>query len=140
MPLRIVVAGAGDASLFSAVADDVFDGPCPPDRVLEYLADPRLHMLLAVDDGVVVGMCSGVHYSHPDKPNEMFINELGVAPGRRRQGIATLLIRDMCTLARTLDCKAAWVVSDPTEEALGFYRSLNAQQDGTHLAMFTFNL
>lgn len=138
--MRVVVAGPGDAALFERIADDVFDGPCPPDRVAAYLADPRLHMVLALDGELVVGMCSGVHYFHPDKPDEMFINELGVDAGWRRRGIATRLIGAMCEHARSLDCRAAWVVADPTEEAVGFYRSLGVEQTGENLAMFTFEL
>ncbi|MEL7460681.1 MAG: GNAT family N-acetyltransferase [Pseudomonadota bacterium] len=141
MTLRVFVAGPEDAAVFAGpAAEDVFDGPCPPDRVKAYLADPRLHMVLATEDDRLVGMCSGVHYFHPDKPNEMFINELGVAPTHRRRGIATQLVHAMCDLARGLECQAAWVISDPTDTALGFYRSLNVRQDGEHLAMFTIDL
>jgi hypothetical protein len=32
------------------------------------------------------------------------------------------------------------VVADPTDEAVGFYQSLGAEQTGTNLAMFTFDL
>jgi GNAT superfamily N-acetyltransferase len=70
----------------------------------------------------------------------MWVNELGVAPTHRRRGIATRLIGALCDHARTLGCTEAWVISDPTEEALGFYRSLDAPQTGTHLAMFTIRL
>jgi hypothetical protein len=34
----------------------------------------------------------------------------------------------------------AWVVAEPTEEAVGFYQSLGVAQTGTNLAMFTFHL
>lgn len=141
MTLRVFVAAPEDAAWFTGDgAADVFDGPCAPERVRAYLSDARLHMILAVEDDLLVGMCSGVHYFHPDKPNEMFINELGVAETHRRRGFATRLVTAMCDLARGLECKAAWVIADPTEEAVGFYQSLGVRQDGDHLAMFTIDL
>ena len=53
----------------------------------EFLADSRHHLAVAVDEGRVVGMASAVHYVHPDKPPELWINEVGVAPTHRGLGI-----------------------------------------------------
>jgi len=41
--------------------------------------DPRHHLVVAVEH-VVVGFCSAVDYIQPDKPPELWINEVGVAP------------------------------------------------------------
>ena len=70
----------------------------------------------------------------------MLIIELGVAEDRRREGIATLLIEAAKEKARSLSCVELWVLADPTEEALGFYQSLDATREGSHVAMFTFDL
>jgi ribosomal protein S18 acetylase RimI-like enzyme len=138
--LRIAVAGAEDAALFDRIADDVFDGPIDPGLLRRYLAEPRMHIVLALEGDLVVGFCSGMTHFHPDKPEDFWINELGVGTAFRRRGIATALISATCDLARSLGCGSAWVVADPTDEAVGFYRNLGAEQTGTNLAMFTFPL
>jgi aminoglycoside 6'-N-acetyltransferase I len=138
--VRLIVAGPQDAALFDRIAEDVLDGPIDPDLLARYLASPTMHIVLARDGDLIVGFCSGLVHFHPDKPEDFFINELGVATGWRRQGIATRLIGATRDLARGLGCRSAWVVAEPTEEAVGFYRSLGVPQTGTNLAMFTFDL
>ncbi|MGI1661422.1 GNAT family N-acetyltransferase [Palleronia sp. KMU-117] len=140
MSLRLTVAGPQDAALFGRVAEDVFDNPIDPDLLRRYLASPTMHIVLALQDDLLVGFCSGLVHFHPDKPEDFFINELGVARAWRRQGIATALIHATCDLARGLGCRQAWVVAEPTDAAMGFYRSLKVPQTGTNLAMFTFDL
>ena len=138
--IDVKIAAEHDAPLFAKAHEDVFDFAVDPVFLAEFLADPRHHIAIAMDGPVMVGMCSGVHYLHPDKPNSLWINELGVATPWRRQGIATRLIRALCDHGRALGCLEAWVVADPTNEALGFYSSLNVEQTGEYLAMFTFDL
>jgi len=70
------------------VTAEVFDNPINAEWTREFLADPRHHIAVAIDDGLVVGFASGVHYIHPDKPAELWINEVGVAPAHRRRGSA----------------------------------------------------
>ena len=81
-----------------------------------------------------------MHYLHPDKPNALWINELGIATPWRRQGIATRLIAAICDHGRALACTAAWVIADPTTEATGFCRSLGAVRTCENRAMFSFDL
>jgi len=57
-------------------------------RFLEaFLNDARHVMFVAVESGQVVGMGSAVEYFHPDKPPQLWINEVGVAPAFQRRGI-----------------------------------------------------
>ncbi len=140
MSAKVRMAGPADAGLFASVAPDVFDGPVNHDKIGEYLNDPRLHIAIAIGDRQIVGMCSGVDYFHPDKDPELFINELGVAPSWQRQGIATDLVACLLDHGKRLGCAGAWVLADQTEEALGFYRSLNASETGAHHVMFSFDL
>ena len=103
--------GPDDAPVLRSVAPDVFDGPLDPELTAEFLSDARHHMAVAIDDGVVVGMASGVHYVHPDKPAELWVNEVGVAPTHHGRGLGRQLMRALLDHARTLGCIEAWVLT-----------------------------
>ncbi|MEM9872387.1 MAG: GNAT family N-acetyltransferase [Pseudomonadota bacterium] len=118
-------------------AGHLFDGPPTRDRTTEMLADPRHHLFLALVQDRPVGFLSAVDYVHPDKPRQMWINELGVAQADRRQGHASALTTAATTHAQTLDCSEIWVLADNTAAALGFYTSLGWVRAGDHIAMFT---
>lgn len=139
MAIDIRLATPADAALLANPVDDLFDAATDPELVAAFLADPRHHMAIACD-GPLIGFVSGVHYIHPDKPAQMFLNEVSVAEGWQRRGIATDLMRHMLDHASRLGCTEAWVLADPTEAALGFYESLGADRTGRHFAMFTFAL
>ena len=68
MAIAIQVLRHQDAGILAAVAPGVFDDPIDVQRAEEFLADPRHHLAVALEDGVVVGFVSAVHYVHPDKP------------------------------------------------------------------------
>ncbi|MEM6620529.1 MAG: GNAT family N-acetyltransferase [Pseudomonadota bacterium] len=121
-------------------ARGLFDWPAREDWLDEFLNDPRHHLMLARRGNDLLGFLSAVHYVHPDKAPEIFVNELGVLPPVRRQGIGTRLVAAVCAHGRRLGCACAWVLADPKEEALSFYKSLNGQQKGEFIAMFTFDL
>ena len=53
--------------------------------------DPRHLMLVAIEDDLVVGMASAVEYFHPDKPPQMWINEVVVSPAWQRRGTGRAL-------------------------------------------------
>jgi hypothetical protein len=72
--------GPDDEQVLRHVAAGVFDHDVDPALASEFLRDPRHHLVVAIEDGSVVGFASGVHYVHPDKPAELWINEVGVAP------------------------------------------------------------
>ncbi len=61
MTLEYRLLRAGDTAVLDRVADDVFDGEVQPALAREFLDDPRHHLAVAIDDGVVVGFASGVH-------------------------------------------------------------------------------
>ena len=126
--VKIRLLGSADADLLGHVAPDVFDGPVLPRWTAEFLSDDRHHLVVALDDGLVVGMASAMHYVHPDKPPELWINEVGVAPTHRNRGIGTLLLDALFEHARTLGCTKAWLL---TEEENTAARRLYARARGT---------
>ena len=101
-----------DISVLMRVADDVFDNPVDESFAREFLSDPRHHIVVAIANGVIVGFASAVHYIHPDKPPELWINEVGVAPSHQGQGIGKAIMKEILKLARGLGCKNAWVLTD----------------------------
>lgn len=113
----IRVLGRDDGSVLARVAADVFDHPIDPTWSAEFLGDPRHHIAVAIDDDVVVGMAYGVHYVHPDKPPELLVNEVGVAPAYQRRGIGRALLRALFEHAKTLGCEEAWLGTDETNTA-----------------------
>jgi ribosomal protein S18 acetylase RimI-like enzyme len=126
--------GPGEAGRLARVAPDVFDNAIDPAAAAAYLANPDNVLIVARetgagdgdDEGCVVGFVSATRTIHPDKPEgEMFVNELSTAPGWRRRGIATALMRHLFGTARELGCAVAWLAVDPDNAAaLAFYRSL----------------
>lgn len=117
-----------DADLFSSVADDVFDEPINPEYVTAFLADPRHHIAVGIDDGVIVGFASGVDYVHPDKPAELWINEVGVAPTHQGRGLGRHILDCLLAHGRSIGCQTAWVL---TEAGNGPAKALYASAGGT---------
>jgi ribosomal protein S18 acetylase RimI-like enzyme len=123
------------------VARDVFDEPIDPRRSAAFLADPRHHIAVAVDSGVVVGFASAVRYVNPDKPPELWINEVGVAPTHRRRGCGRKMLRALLSLGRRLGCAEAWVLTEPGNRAAqNLYRAVGGRKKRTRSVMFEFSL
>jgi ribosomal protein S18 acetylase RimI-like enzyme len=105
--------GPSDASVLDSIAPDVFDRPIDPRWAAEFFADPRHHLAVAELDGLVVGMASAVHYVHPDKPPELWINEVGVDPSQQGRGIGKRLLAALFARGAALGCREAWVLTAP---------------------------
>jgi ribosomal protein S18 acetylase RimI-like enzyme len=129
MDIRIKVLQRGDETILMNVAADVFDNPLNADSTREFLADPRHHIAVALDDDLVVGFASGVHYIHPDKPPELWINEVAIAPSHRRRGLGKAVLKALFEVGRAHNCVAAWVLTDRTNiAAMALYSSLGGTE------------
>lgn len=139
--LSIRALSPSDMSVLLHVADGVFDNPIDEAFVREFLDDPRHHIVVAVSEGMVVGFASAVHYIHPDKPPELWINEVGVAPSHQKQGIAKAILKELLQLGRKLGCKNAWVLTDRSNEpANRLYKSSGGQIDPGDTVMYEFDI
>ena len=127
MDIEIRILSATDGAVFDRMSPEVFDYEVDPHWSAEFLADPRHHLAVAIDAGTVVGMASAVHYVHPDKRPELWINEVGVASTHRGCGIAKRLLEALFDRARELGCREAWVLTD---EANTIARRLYAAAGG----------
>src|SRR5436853_6078076 len=88
----IRVLGSNDGPVFDNIAPDVFDHPIDPRWSDEFLSDSRHHIAVAIEENTVIGMATGVHYVHPDKPPELWVNEVGVAPTHQGQAVGRDLL------------------------------------------------
>jgi ribosomal protein S18 acetylase RimI-like enzyme len=142
MAIDIKLLGPQDAEVLANIAPDVFDDPIDTRRADEFLADPRHHLAVAVEDGCVVGFVSAVHYVHPDKPRpELWINEIGVAATHQGRGLGTRLLHVVFAMARGLGCAEAWVLTDRANTAaLRLYAAAGSTEAPTDAVMFTFRL
>ena len=144
MSIAIRLLGAGDDAVLRRVAPEVFDGPVDPRWSAEFLADPRHHIAVALDEGeVVVGMASALHYVHPDKAPQLFIDEVAVAPTHQGHGIGRRLMETLLAHGRTLGCSEAWVLTDDAgnEAAHALYtRTGGRPSPEGSVTMYTFPL
>ena len=136
-PIEIRLLGAEDAVVLERVSDDVFDGPVDPIWCTEFFKDERHHLAVAIEEGTVVGMVSAVHYVHPDKAPQLWINEIGVATTHRRRGIGRQLLDTILAHGRTLGCSEAWLGTEETNEpARRLYRGAGGKAEPFTLYAF----
>jgi len=142
MAIEIKLLGREDAGVLAHITPEVFDNPINVGRANEFLADPRHHLAVTMEDGLVVGFVSAVHYVHPDKQRpELWINEIGVAATHRRRGLGTRLLHTVLAVARGLGCAEAWVLTDPANPAaMRLYTAAGSTEAPTDSLMFTFRL
>lgn len=139
--MEFKVLGGGDERVLSRVAPGVFDSPVDERLTAEFLRDPRHHIAVAVNEGVVVGFASAVHYIHPDKPAELWVNEVGVSPEHHRRGVARALLKLLFGVGRQEGCATAWVLTERENgPAIGLYQSCGGEEAQGETVMFSFEL
>ncbi len=130
-----------NASLLERVDDDVFDNEVRPDLLNMFLSSPNNILIVAVVDGVVVGMATGMTYVHPDKPLSLFINEVGVSRRYHRQGIGTALTAALLRVGTDRGCSEAWVATEVNNQAArGLYAKLRGKEDENHAVVYVYEL
>ena len=138
-PVVIELLGPGDESVLEDVAADVFDYEVKPALVQELLGDSRHHLVVALEGARVVGMASAVHYVHPDKPAQLFINEVGVTPMHQGQGIGRRLLAALLALGREIGCTEAWVATEPgNTSARDLYTAAGGVEDPEAFVLYNF--
>ena len=139
--VAIKVLSKSDLSLLLNIANDVFDNPVDETFAAEFLNDPRHHIVVALADDVIIGFVSAVHYIHPDKPPELWINEIGVAPSHQKQGVGKTLMKEMLRLGQKLGCENAWLTTERDNiPAMRLYKSAGGKADAGDTVMYEFDL
>lgn len=139
MGVEIRLLSPLDLELLLAADTSVFDNPIDPHLAKAYLDHPDYFIALAVDGDKVVGMATGLVHFHPDKPLEFFVNEVGVAEGHQRRGIAKSLMAALFDAARARGVRYAWVGTElDNGPARALYESVGGS--GQEMAFYEFDL
>jgi ribosomal protein S18 acetylase RimI-like enzyme len=138
---EVLILGPDRRDVLRRVADGVFDRGIDATLADEFLSDPRHHLAAAIADGELIGFASGVHYVHPDKPPELWINEVGVSPAHQGRGVGKAVVRALLEHGCTLGCREAWVLTDGTNDAaMRLYASAGGRVAPGETVMFEFDL
>ncbi len=134
--------GPGDEAVLADVAEGVFDETPRPELAKKFLETAHYRIVVARDGGLVVGMATGFTHFHPDKDEEFFVNELGVADSHRRRGIGLALMRALLDEARVMGVTVAWVGTErDNHAALALYRKLRGPDDSEEaMSVFTYRI
>ena len=139
MSIEIRILDSKSAHVLEHVAPEVFDKSVNRDLTDQFLSGSRHHIAVALDGKTVIGMASAVDYVHPDKPLQLWINEVGVAPQYHRKGVGSRMINALLNLGRELGCYEAWVGTGPDNKpARGLYDSIGGKSEA--VVMYTFDL
>ncbi len=131
---------AGDVSLLLNVTEGLFDGAVDAALADKFVKDPRHHIAVAIDGNGIVGFASAIDYIHPDKPRQLWINELSVRPQFQRLGIGKRLLALLLEEGGRLGCTDAWVLTDrDNDSANALFRSAGAAQRAEAI-MFTWDI
>lgn len=128
-----------DISLLQNAANDLFDQPIDEKLALEFLNDSRHHIVVALVNEQIIGFASAVHYIHPDKPAELWINEVGVAQEHQNKGCAKAIMKQLFQLGKSLGCVNAWVLTESDNlPANRLYQSIGGEKSET--VMYEFKI
>jgi aminoglycoside 6'-N-acetyltransferase I len=111
---KIRLAGPSDAP--DVLAADVFDDPANAPATARFLGTPgasdaRNILVLAGMDSRIAGFASGTVLDHPDKPRNLFVQDVGVNEKAQRRGIARALMAALRVEGRARGCSATWVLT-----------------------------
>lgn len=140
MAIEIRLLSAADEATLADVVPGVFDNPVQPRLAAEFLTDPRHHIVVAIEGDQVIGFASAVHYVHPDKSPELWVNEVSVAPSHRRGGLGKRMLHALFDVGCAIGCSQAWVLTDRSNAAATrLYRALGGVAAPGEVVMFEFH-
>lgn len=139
--IQIRLANSEDITSLIRAGTDLFDHPVKPDRAKEFFEDPRHHLVVAFDGGQAVGFASAMHYIHPDKDPQMFVNEVSVINAYQNQGVGRSLVKFIVDYSKVLGCVEAWIATEVSNQAaIKAYLAAGAKMEGEHAVVMVWEL
>jgi len=114
---------------------DTYTAARPSKDYLEgLLASKYFIALAALKDGAVVGGLAAYQLQKFERQrSEIYIYDLAVAAGHRREGIATALIEELKTVAASRGAYVIFIQADRGDEpAIALYSKLGKREDVLH--------
>ena len=128
---------AENADLLGNVAPGVFDHTIDSLRLSSYLGNSANWMCIALHDGLVVGMCMAVVHLHPDKPTELFLDEIGTGDDWRRMGVARKLMEQLFKRADSEGIEEIWLGTETDNVAAnGLYQKFKHEREDAVIYYF----
>lgn len=139
--VEVIIVQPDTAHLLDLVEEDVFDHDVQPELLKEFLANSSNVLAIALSEGRVVGMATGIAYVHPDKALALFINEVGVAPRLHQQGIGSRLVKRLLEWGKARGCREAWVATEvENTPARRLYESTGGRQEEDLAVVYVYPL
>lgn len=130
MAATVRLVGPADSRVLSRTAPEVFDQAIDPVRLAAYLRDPGHLMCVAMDGDLVIGQARAVIHRHPDRSDELYIDNLGVAVDYRRGGVATALIGELVRVGVERGCRDMWLGTEADNApAIALFRRLGLEPE-----------
>ncbi len=98
--MKIIRIDQNNFTLLYSVAADVFDEEIDVDFLSRYVREENHIMLVALHENTIIAQVLSIIHKHPDKPTELYVDDLGVAPEFQREGIATLMMKQLFALRK----------------------------------------
>lgn len=117
-----IVAVTDPDHLLHSIAPEVFDESITGEYLTGYLASPHTMLYLAFHNHKIIGQIQAFIQLHPDKPADLYIDNLGVTPEFQRYGVGTQLIAAVLKAGRERGCRSAWLSAEADNEVVrAFY-------------------
>jgi ribosomal protein S18 acetylase RimI-like enzyme len=127
-PITIRSLGPEDAFVLDRVQPGLFDTAPDPARVWAFLATRVNELVVALDQGQVVGLAYGITQLSPDRPTAFQLGNIRVHPDYRRQGIARRMMTEMRDRALDRGCAHFSVtVEDDNTAARALFKTSDGQ-------------
>jgi ribosomal protein S18 acetylase RimI-like enzyme len=126
--------GPGDVAVVRRLAEDA-----APQSDL--LADEGTIFLVAFDRDDPIGFLLAYELlRRRGDPSQLFVYEVGVDEGRRRQGVATTLFGELGRLARARGIRQGFVLTNEANEAaMELYRSVGGMRPNADDVLWDFD-
>ncbi len=133
--MDIIQIDGTNIHVLESIAVDVFDYEVVAKFLDPYLKRSGNVMFVAVEAGTVIGQIRGIVQMQPDCASQLFVENLGITPSKKRTGIASKLMEALIKWGQSQGCAEFWLATElDNEEAIGFYQSLKLLK--TDVVMF----